>query len=180
MFCGAGPVLNSVTFKLDSQEEEMLAARYFDSSAVAAAVGGDWLTRVIDAQQVGQILTSQEEWGTVLGLPVCDAEEVVREEKLAEGLSERCCQIGLIVPGPGYSLIEAFKDRVAAEAEELSSAEAAAVAILACAAFDVIKWPAYGTGAIDDEEWQVYLTGPYRPTYVDGEELKELVLDTIA
>ncbi len=174
------PELNSVALQLNSDEEEMLAERYWKSRLVSGSVGGDWLTRVVNAQIISEIGESQEEWAELLGLPIRDVAGITEHGQMATLLSEKCCKVGLIVPGPSYCLIEAFLDRVALDFAELSSAEAAAVAYVVRFSFHVVEWGALGKVIVDHDKWNHLRSGTL-PVQLLGEgRLQEMVLETFS
>lgn len=161
---GGQPVLRGIANNLEEAREEVLKTRYFQSLARAGATGGDWVTRVCCANQVDEILSRQEEWAELLGMEVSPVSNTIFHKRLrgklarestgnfegsgkSEAETPKVSPLGLIVPGPGYGLIELFTDRSLRESDFPNDYESSAIALLAIHAFDVVSWGSKYTGS---------------------------------
>ena len=73
---------------LPPESQQRLSQRHYASKGEQNAVAGDWLTRVINANQLDGIATSQAEWSLLLGLPVAPLNEFVGEAKIIATFTE--------------------------------------------------------------------------------------------
>lgn len=148
------PTFKGISTGFGSVERyEQLQTRFWISEGASGSSGGDWLTRVLTASCIDKIVERQEEWALLVGYPTKLVSSVVRTQKLVEVLSGFraggdeeldetvvCCEKGLLVPGPGYALLELVRDYSMVESRVCTDEEAAKTAFLARHAFDLVSW----------------------------------------
>lgn len=183
-FAGGNPSLGSVRTALTEEETMQLEGRYIAAQDLQGAVGGDWLVRVLSANQVDEIIDSQAEFAALLGLPIAALDEVVRDPGLKRRLhsdSGQLCRAGLLVPGPAIGLLEAVRDCSLETLRDKSRMECAWMALLANFAFDVVAWGTFGVES-GEQQLQYVLSMPssaQMPRFVGKGRLQSCVMDSL-